>query len=377
MLVSTAWMLAGLGLIGGSPGTTTLPNFRIYDVPLGAPALDMVVLPLDANPTPDAAVLLRTAPTEVGFLTLRGSGTGRVTPKDLQLLSQLGYTNTPTITADDFNADGLADLAIAACDGPQVFLGDGDLTYVGSGGLPTAGGSQHGLDFTDIDGDGFVDSGLLVDDIGDWFIDVGINDGSGSFGGGVNFLFASGSPSSEAHLLFADVDNDGVASAFNVGGTGLTTSGEVDGPFESTLLVSSPGGTLREVIAADLNGDAFLDLAVASVSAAGVHVLLNDGAGNFPSSTLFQTGRRPEAVAAGDVTGDGLVDLVVPNRRDDDTAVLAGDGGGGFQLAGKLPSGAEPVRVGLADLDFDTDVDILVASSTGMVLRVYLNQLVE
>ena len=158
-------------------------TFRVYDVELGAPAMRLFVAPLDAGPTPDAGVLLRTAPDEVGLLTLRGSGGGRLTPVELSALAQLGYTNTPSVAVAELSGDAFLDFGIAAISQGQVFLGDGDLAYSGTGFFPTAGGIQRGLGFTDVDGDGDKDSVLLVNDIGGWFLDIGINSGAGGFGG--------------------------------------------------------------------------------------------------------------------------------------------------------------------------------------------------
>src|SRR5688572_26446255 len=93
--------------VSAEPGAP--PTFRIYQVPLGAPAMRLIVAPLDAGTTPDAAVLLRNTPEEVGLLTLRGSGNGRLTPVSLTALELLGYLNTPTISAASLNGDEFLD----------------------------------------------------------------------------------------------------------------------------------------------------------------------------------------------------------------------------------------------------------------------------
>jgi hypothetical protein len=355
--------------VSAEPGAS--PTFRIYQVPLGAPAMRLIVAPLDAGATPDAAVLLRNTPEEVGLLTLRGSGNGRLTPKGLSALAQLGYGNTPTIAEAALDGDEFLDFGVAAISSGQVFLGDGDLFYTGQGNLPTAGGSQHGLGFTDLDGDGDLDSVLLVNDLGDWFLDIGTNNGNGSFSGNSG-LPAPGTPKTEARLLFADVDNDGLDATFVVGGSGLAMSGFPGGPPTNQLLLA---GSFGEVQAAHLNGDAFLDLALAAPVAGGVVVLQNAG-GSFPGAVFFPTGRTPESLAAGDLTGDGLADLAVANRRDDNVAILAGDGAGGFMLVTTIPVAAEPVDIEVTDLEADGDLDLVVASGVSASLTVGLNRLV-
>ncbi len=365
------WTIFACAAFALSAASVSEPTFRIYQLPLGAPAMRMIVAPLDAGSTPDAALLLRIAPQEVGLLTLRGSGNGRLTPIALSSLQQLGYLNTPTIAAAELNGDAFLDFGVAAIVSGQQFFGDGDLVYTGQGVLPTAGGSQHGLDFTDVDGDGHLDSVLLVDDIGEWFLDVGLNDGNGNLSPTFGPL-APGTPKENARLLFADDDNDGRDATFVVGGSGLAKSAYPGGTPTNELLLA---GSFGEVQAADLNGDGFLDLALAAPASGGVHVLLNDGAGNFPNAVFFATGRTPESLAIGDVTGDGHLDLAVANRRDDNVALLAGDGSGGFALVASVPVAADPVDIELTDLENDGDLDIIVASGASQRLTVGLNLL--
>lgn len=362
-------ILAASALSAAAPMGT---SFQGTLVPLGARARRLLVAPLDEGSTPDVAVIARRKVDEVTLVTFRGVGDGSLEPADLLALPQFGYAGlTPTLAAADFDDDGLLDLGIAAVDIGQILLGDGDLEYDPVGGFPTLGGSQHGLGFTDIDGDGDLDSALLVDDLGGWFLDLGTNDGDGAFGGS-DFVEAPGSPVGEGRLLFADTNNDGGDATFAVGGSGLATSGFPGGPGSNELLLP---GSFGEVIAAHLNGDAFLDLAVAAPLENGVYVLLNDGAGGFPSASYHLTGRKPESLAAGDLTGDGITDLAVANRREGSVVVLAGDGLGGFDPTARLTVAAGPVDIEAVDLNGDGDLDLVVACDAGLALTVLHNQL--
>ena len=144
------------------------------------------------------------------------------------------------------------------------------------------------------------------------------------------------------------------------------------GPDTNELLLA---GTFGEVIAAQLDGDGLLDLAVASPLEGGVQVLLNDGAGGFPSATFFATGVRAQSLAAGDLDLDGHVDLAVANLGGDDVSLLAGDGLGSFAPLATQAVAPRPIDIELTDLEGDGDLDLVVAGGASGRLTVGLNQL--
>ena len=346
--------------------------FRVYELPLDAPGLRMVAAELDGQGGPDVAVVTRPSADQVNLLTFAGTGTGRLQPDTLHVLQQLGYTNTPTLTADDLNGDGLTDMGISTVSGGSVFLGDGDLSYDPTGFFPSAGGTQLGLDFTDVDGDGDKDSVLMVLDIAGYFLDIGLNTGTGSFTDG-GFVSAPGSSVFGTRLVFADLDGNGVESTVVSSWGGLATSPWPDGPDTAVPLLPA---TLEEVVVVRLDGDAFPDIATAATADGGVYVLVNDGSGGFPTSTFFPTGNRPESLAAGDIDLDGLPDLAVANRLDGTVALLQGDGAGGFAPALTLDVAADPVDLELTDLDADGDLDVVVTGGSSALLTVALNRVV-
>jgi hypothetical protein len=90
------------------------------------------------------------------------------------------------------------------------------------------------------------------------------------------------------------------------------------------------GDTPRTIVAADLNGNGFLDLATANSPNGTVSVLLNRGNGTFD---LPQTYRvrilAPHSIAVADFNSDGKPDLIISDiwgRR----SILLGKGDGTF-----------------------------------------------
>jgi hypothetical protein len=78
----------------------------------------------------------------------------------------------------------------------------------------------------------------------------------------------------------------------------------------------------RSVVAANLNDDAYIDLAVANFDTDSVSVLLGVGDGIFQSAINYYSGSGPRAIEAGDFDGDSYIDLFVANRRSNNVSVL-------------------------------------------------------
>lgn len=131
----------------------------------------------------------------------------------------------------------------------------------------------------------------------------------------------------------------------------------------------------RYVTVADLNGDKRPDLIVANRGGAAPpgkpsFVCMNDGKGAFPSCSALAT-QSATIIVAADLDGDGFIDLFVPHRDGGQSLIFWNDGHGVFT--------APPTRVGdghssaraaaVADLDGDGILDLVVGDEkTGLFL---------
>jgi len=129
---------------------------------------------------------------------------------------------------------------------------------------------------------------------------------------------------------------------------------------------TAPAGT-RGIVAADLNGDGWLDLAVANTQPGSVAVLLNRGAvGGFALARTVPLSGGPFDIAAGDVNNDGRPDLAVANADGNSidvlitAAVTATTWSSRTPLRLTAPGGPRGLTV--ADLNGDGSLDVAYTS---------------
>src|SRR5262249_15045638 len=84
------------------------------------------------------------------------------------------------------------------------------------------------------------------------------------------------------------------------------------------------------ITSADLNGDGYPDLAVATISIFTASVFLNHGDGTFADIVEYPAGHIPYCIASGDLDGDGLPELILTNFQRSTVSVLHNRGQGTF-----------------------------------------------
>jgi hypothetical protein len=125
------------------------------------------------------------------------------------------------------------------------------------------------------------------------------------------------------------------------------------------------------VTAADVDGDRRVDLITDSWGENRLTLLLADGHGSWHSpGTPIDVGRKPYVnVVAADLDGDGHIDLAMSNSGFDTVSVFFGDGHGAFKSAAQSPiaAGATPFMIAVADVNGDGRPDIVVANYSGHI----------
>jgi hypothetical protein len=200
------------------------------------------------------------------------------------------------IVADDFNADGKLDLAVANAATPITFR----------------------------------DSGL---------VSILLGNGDGTFQAHVDISTMSLRP---LELTTGDFEGRGVVDLAVT--TNLSTRGSVsilkghgDGMFHLTNSYST-GRLSRHIALDDLNLDGIPDFAVANFGANSVTILKGKGDGTFASQSHYGVGLGPLGLVTGDFDGDGAPDLVVVNLGSSTVSVFLS------KLPAPLASGARVKR---------------------------------
>lgn len=130
----------------------------------------------------------------------------------------------------------------------------------------------------------------------------------------------------------------------------------------------------ESLAAADLNGDGWMDLAIANVSSDTVSVLVNTRDGAFRPRRDYQTGGSPQGLSVADLDGDFWPDLAVANWYSNSVSVLHNRGDGTFAARSDYSAGGRPNRFAVADLNGDGRPDLAAAAAFTSSLSVLLNR---
>jgi hypothetical protein len=316
-----------------------------------------------------------------------------------------GEAASRSIATGDMNGDGAVDIIVGNTHGQNMlYLNNGNGGFSTNDALarPFGPASSITQDVVVGDMDADKDLDIVVANTNNQNV-VYLNDGNGTFHSGsfVCNVTASTrcfgtSTDSTASIALADIEGDGdldivtgnTSNEQNVlylnDGTAQFHAGRIscdENPDNFRCFGSGQDNT-HEVATVDIDRDGDYDIIVGNNYQQNA-VYMNDGSGNFTTSTPFGSGLDATiALAPGDVDGDGAIDIVLGNDLEQN--VVYRNSGSGTFYHGPVVCGANPQfhcfgtgldipqDMILLDEDGDGDLDIVAGNQQDQSI-IYLN----
>jgi hypothetical protein len=322
-----------------------------------------------------------------------GNGQGAFTPGPV-----LKVSGSPSaLVAGDFNNDGSIGLAVGCSPGivntgttVTVFNNNAGIFSLGQTTTVFTGATANepiALASGFFNNDAFLD--LAATEYSGNAVAILLGQGNGTFQTPVPYN-VDNNPTA---IVAADLNGDGtvdlaVADTDTIVNSDMTTSpvnvltflsGKGDGTFTVTARQQVPTTAADVLTTADLNNDGKPDLIVGSADSTGA-AFLNNGKFQFTESANFALAGPGAGIAAGDFNFDGDADVVVANgaatNGTNEVTIATGAGDGSFSTFGDAATGLDPVAVAVGDFNNDGKSDLAIADEAGGQVSILLNNTV-
>lgn len=229
----------------------------------------------------------------------------------------------------------------------------------------TVGEAPTSVAADDFDGDGLIDLAVttsrIVDGTRAYFVDILIGDGLGGFVPGESYLVGNNPVQIAAGRLEGNNDPTIDLVVVNAGLTGGVYTANVllgngDGTFLDPAVRALTSGPPRSLTLVDIDGDGATDVLVPTGNGQ-VHVLFNGGQGQLADSYQVNVGNNPYQVVAFDQNGEGMLDMLVVNRGSNNVTLLtsaaASDGAIPIASSFEIPVDITDPAFVIGDLDVE------------------------
>jgi hypothetical protein len=263
----------------------------------------------------------------------------------------------------------------------------GSLNFENIQTINTSEESESGVTYgglgSDLNGDGHLDLGMVMEESADFRVFLNNADNSGTFQ--TPYLTPSPLGNEASPNEPSDFNNDGIIDVCVV--VSDTTppyvsvlQGKGDGSFEDQQIIDV-SNTPHGLAVLDVDGDGDMDIASTNdlhaftkgANDGSVSLLINNGSGVFSAPMHYEAGIDGErAIAAADMNNDGILDLVVGSRFDTHPtqSVLAGsvivnlgNGDGTFTPQTPIYNTGSLWMLTTGDVNGDGNEDVVCANS--------------